>query len=136
MRYKTRYSDADGYTIYRYFHYTPRQLGVRGFLATTCAAVTFFILIPLPDELFVIPAIAKSLQFMFPMDFDAATVYAYGVYKGAGLLFLGMTVLFGTQYLRDALLAKIKHVKAAQEKVQSYVQSGHRNLQQKLARKR
>jgi len=136
MRYKTTYSESGGYTVYRYFHYTPRQLGIRGFLATTCAAIAFFCLVPLPDDVFIYPAIAKALQHISPMEFKQATFYAIVIYNGIGVFFLGMSCLFGTQYLRDALLAKTRHIKETQQKMQEYVQNGHKTLQQRLARKR
>jgi hypothetical protein len=136
MRYKTRYSESGEYTIYRYFHYTPRQLGIRGFLATTCAAIAFFCLVPLPDDVIIYPAIAKALQHIAPMEFKQATFYAIVLFNGIGVFFLCMTCLFGTQYLRDALLAKARMMKDAQKKMQTYVQNGHKNMQQRLARKR
>jgi hypothetical protein len=137
MRYKfkTKYSESDEYTVYRYYHYTPRQLGIRGFLATVCAAIAIFILVPFPDEIVVIPAIAKALQHAFQLEFNSAIGYAYGVYKAIGLIFLGLALLFGAQYLRDALLAKVKHVKDTERKVRHYVQNGHSTLKH-LARKR
>jgi hypothetical protein len=136
MRYKTKYSESEEFTVYRYFHYTPRQLGIRGFLATTCAAITIFLLIPLPDEIIVIPAIAKALQHAFQLEFNSAIGYAYGIYKSIGLVFLCLALLFGAQYLRDALLAKVKYVKDTHHKVQNYVQNGHSTLKETLARKR
>jgi len=138
MRYKfkTKYSESEEYTIYRYFHYTPRQLGIRGFLATVCAAITIFILFPFPDEFFVIPIMAKSLQPFLHLGFDAAVVYAYGLYKAIGMVFLAFALLFGAQYMRDALLAKARYVKDTHTKVKSYVKNSHRTLQKKLARKR
>ncbi len=156
MRYKFRakYSESDEYTIYRYYHYTPRQLGLRGFLATACAAIALFLLIPLPDELFVIPPMAAAFQTFLHVEFHMATIYAYATYKAIGLIFLGLTLLFGVQYLRDALFAKIKHVKDAHKKmqhyaeeghktiknahkrVQYYTEAGHKNIKRRLARKR
>ncbi|MFN7088809.1 MAG: hypothetical protein ACK4NX_03285, partial [Candidatus Paceibacteria bacterium] len=111
MRYKTKYSESEEFAVYRFFHYTPRQLGIRGFLATTCAAITVFLLTPLPDEIFIIPALAKALQHLFSMEFDTATLYAYGIYKSIGILFLLLTLLFGAQYLRDAIIAKTKDIR-------------------------
>jgi len=139
MRYKFRakYSESDEYTVYRYYHYTPRQLGIRGFLATVCTAIAVFILFPFPDEIVVIPAIAAGLQHSFHIaEFNDAISYAYGVYKLIGFIFLGLALLFGAQYLRDALLAKVKHVKDAQQKVNRYAREGHRTLKRKLSRKR
>ena len=135
-KFKTKYSESEEYTVYRYFHYTPRQLGIRGFLATVCAAITIFVLFPFPDELFVIPALAKALQPVLNLEFDTAVVYAYGLYKIIGLIFLGLALVFGAQYLRDAFLAKMKYMKETPKKVQDYVQNGHSNLKKKLARKR
>jgi len=138
MRYnfRAKYSESDEYTVYRYYHYTPRQLGLRGFLATVCTAIAIFILVPFPDEIVVIPAIAKALQHLFHIaEFNSAVGYAYGIYKSIGLVFLGLALLFGAQYLRDALLAKIRHVKDTQRKVQHYVQNSHSTLKH-LARKR
>ena len=138
MRYKfkTKYSESEEYTVYRYFHYTPRQLGIRGFLATVCAAIAIFLLLPLPDELFVIPPLAAIFQFIMEIGYNAAAVYAYLAYKGIGLAFLGLALLFGAQYVRDALLAKARYVKDTHTKVKSYVKNGRRTLQKKLARKR
>ena len=139
MRYKfkAKYSESDEYTVYRYYHYTPRQLGIRGFLATVCAAIAIFILVPLPDDIFIIPAIAKGVQHIFSIaDFHSAVVYAWASYMALGLFFLSLALLFGVQYLRDALLAKMKYVKDAQQKVNHYARESHRTLKKKLARKR
>jgi hypothetical protein len=136
MRYKTKHSESGEYTIYRYFHYTPSQLGIRGFLTTTCAAIAFFILIPSADDILLLPVIAKALQHVSPMEFNKATFYAIVTYNGIGVFFLGMTCIFGAQYVRDAILAKMKAAKETHKKMQVCVQNGHKNLQQRLARKR
>ena len=139
MRYKFRakYSESDEYAVYRYYHYTPRQLGLRGFLATVCAAIAMFILLPFPDEVVVIPAIAAGIQCSFHVaEFNTAIAYAYGLYKAVGLIFLGLAFLFGAQYLRDALFARIKNVKDTQKKVQYYAEKGHKTIKRKLSRKR
>ena len=136
MRYKTKYSESEEFTVYRYFHYTPRQLGVRAFLATTCAAIAFFMLVPLPDDVIIFPAIAKAIQHISPMEFKQATFYAIVIYNGIGVCFLGASCLFGTQYLRDAVLAKKKMIQDTHKKMQTYVQNGHKTLQETLTRKR
>ena len=139
MRYKfkAKYSESDEYTVYRYYHYTPRQLGIKGFLATVCAAIAVFILLPFPDEIIVIPAIAAGLQYAFQLaEFSAALAYSYMVYKVIGFIFLGLAFLFGMQYMRDALFAKMKQVKDAQQRVQHYAEKSHKTIKKKLARKR
>jgi flagellar biosynthesis protein FlhB len=119
MRYKIKYSESDEFVVYRYFHYTPRQLGVRGFLATVCAAITVFLLIPLPDEIIIIPAIAKALQCFTELEFKSAISYAYIIYKSTGICFLCLSLLFSGQYLRDALWAKIKYFKNIKRTIQN-----------------
>lgn len=127
--YKVRYSEDEDIIVYRKFHYTPRQLGIRGFLATVFTALAIFILVPLPDDIFIIPAIAKGVQHLFNIvDFHSALVYSYAFYMALGLLFLSLALIFGAQYLRDAFFAKMKHVKDARKKMQYYAEEGHRTM--------
>ncbi|MEM2874160.1 MAG: hypothetical protein QW063_01785 [Candidatus Nanoarchaeia archaeon] len=126
MRYKTKYSESEEFTVYRYFHYTPKQLGVRGFLATICAAITVFLLTPLPDEIFIIPVLAKAWQYVLQLELDTAILYAYGTYKGTGILFLLLTLLFGAQYLRDAIIAKTKAIKEMRNKLNGHLKEVHK----------
>ena len=112
MRYKFRakYSEDEDYVVYRKFHYTPRQLGIRGFLATTFAAIAVFLLIPLPDELIVIPPIAAAIQHLTSIETANATFYAYALYKSIGLIFLALAFILGAEYVRDALFSKARRI--------------------------
>lgn len=112
MRYKfkTRYSEDEDVIVYRKFHYTPRQLGIRGFLSTTFAAIALFMLVPLPDELIVIPPIAAALQHLAEMEAAKATFYAYALYKSIGLIFLTLAFILGAEYVRDALFSRARKI--------------------------
>jgi type II secretory pathway component PulF len=111
-KYRAKYSESEEFIVYHKFRYNSVQRGIKGFLATTFAAISIGLLTPLPDEIFVIPAIAKFFQGVMPhLELNTATLYAYGAYKGIGLLFLILTMIFGVQYLRDAFAKKKRHIK-------------------------
>ena len=125
MRYKTRNSESKEYIVYRKFHYTPRQRGIRGFLATTFAAMAIFTLLPLPDELIVIPALSKLVISLQPMELSSAAIYAYGIYKGLGILFLAIALIFGVEYVLDAFRSKVQHIKKAHKDLHRNVKAAH-----------
>ena len=128
MRYKTKHSETDRYIIYRKFHYTPRQLGIRGFLATFFASVAIFILIPLPDEFIIIPAFSKLVMLFVDVNLKTAAIYAYVIYKVLGVLSLTTSIVFGAEYLRDAFFSKVRDV----QKMQKELENNGKELQSKV----
>jgi len=120
--YRAKYSESKEYVVYQKFRYSAKKQGIRGFLATTFAAISIGLLTPLPDEIFVIPAMAKGFQSFMPgLALDTAAAYSYVTYKGIGALFLILTLIFGVQYLRDAIREKQKHVKDLHDKAKRTV---------------
>ncbi len=129
MRYKfrTKYSESDEYTIYRHYHYTPRQLGIRGFLATVCAAIGICILLPSPDELVVIPPLVAVIRHLVTVDLAMATVYAYSIYTMVGLILLAAAFILGAEYVRDALFSEAKNMRKNGKKLHNKIkQTGQR----------
>ncbi|MEM4713941.1 MAG: hypothetical protein QXQ79_00125 [Candidatus Nanoarchaeia archaeon] len=108
IKYKFKSPDGGEYILYKY--YTPRQAGIRGFLATFCAAVSVALLTPLPDEFITVPAAAKLVQYFIDADYETSLVYGYFLYKGIGILFLVLASIFGMQYLRAAWAKKLADV--------------------------
>jgi hypothetical protein len=125
MRYKTIHSESEDYVIYRRFNHTSRQRGIRGFLATLFASLAIFTLLPLPDEFIIIPALSKLVTSIQPMDFHTAAIYSYGIYKGLGILFLAIALLFGVEYLRDSFRSKVKHMKKAHKDLHKHARAAH-----------
>src|SRR3990172_13098300 len=124
-RFRVKYSESEEYIVYRKFHYSSRGHGIRGFLATTFSAVAIFLLMPLPDEIIVIPALAKLVISLQPMEFSSAAIYAYGIYKGLGLLFLALALVFGVQYLKESFDKKVRHIKKAHKDIGRNVKNAH-----------
>jgi len=108
MRYKIKHGEADEFRVYRKFSYRPNSLGLRGFLATTFAAIAIFLLIPLPDEILVVPALAKGFQHLLQIEFARAATYAYLFYKSIGIIFLILAVILGGSILLERFKKKVR----------------------------
>lgn len=108
MRYKTPHSSDSDYVVYRKFTYNPRSHGLKGVLATIFTALAIFILLPLPDDLIIVPAIAKAISHFSGLPFIKAATYGYLAFESLGVLFLVVAVILGGSFILESIKANVK----------------------------
>gem|GEM_PF-3372411 len=122
FKFKIKHYDDKNLIVYRKFYYTPRQAGLRGFLATLFAAVALFFLIPAPDDVLEVSAISKVLNHFFGIQGKEAFIYAYIIDEGVGVIFLCLSLLFGYEYVREVWARKKRELEHTAKTLTSTIQ--------------
>ena len=107
-KYRIKHSETDTHIVYRKFTYErQKQLGLIGFLAVVLMSVGIFLLIPTPEDILTIGAIANFLAGHYALANGKSIFYALILYKGSGALIVLAAIVLGGAYIKNLMLAKI-----------------------------
>ena len=106
--YRIKHAETATHIVYRRFTYKQqKQLGMIGFLSVVLMSIGIFLVLPTPEDIISIGAIAEFLVKHYGIANGKSILYALIISKGTGGLLILISLLLGGTYIKNMMLLKM-----------------------------